>query len=77
MDSYPRFRKSELVKECLTAEIEGRPLPISLEDQSSTLDRKGVAGTNGVVGGTLGKKKVSYLSASVCVQTCFVCEYFL
>ena len=30
MDCYPRFKKSPLVKECLLAEMEGKPLPIDL-----------------------------------------------
>ena len=28
MDCYMRFKRSELVKECLLAEMEGEPLPI-------------------------------------------------
>lgn len=28
MDCYPRFKKSEIVKQCLMAEMEGKPLPI-------------------------------------------------
>ena len=28
MDCYPRFKKSDLAKECLLAEMEGKPLPI-------------------------------------------------
>ena len=28
MDCYPRFKRSELVKDCLLAEVEGRTLPI-------------------------------------------------
>lgn len=30
MDCYPRFKKSPLVKDCLLAEMEGKPLPINL-----------------------------------------------
>jgi len=30
MDCYPRFKKSALVKDCLMAEMEGKPLPIDL-----------------------------------------------
>lgn len=35
MDCYPRFKKSEVVKECLLAEMEGRTLPIE-----STTEKK-------------------------------------
>ncbi len=28
MDCYPRFKKSEIVKQCLIAEMEWKPLPI-------------------------------------------------
>lgn len=33
MDCYPRFKKSELVKECLLAEMTGKPLPIETAPQ--------------------------------------------
>ena len=33
MDCYPRFKKSPLVKECLLAEMEGKPLPIDLPQE--------------------------------------------
>ena len=35
MDCYPRFKKSPLVKECLLAEMEGKPLPINLPQGGS------------------------------------------
>ena len=34
MDCYPRFKKSPLVKDCLLAEMEGKPLPIDLPQDS-------------------------------------------
>lgn len=34
MDCYPRFKKSPLVKECLLAEMEGKPLPIDLPQEN-------------------------------------------
>jgi len=30
MDCYPRFKRSELAKECLLAEVEGRSLPFEM-----------------------------------------------
>ena len=30
MDCYPRFKRSELAKECHLAEVEGRPLPFDM-----------------------------------------------
>ena len=33
MDCYPRFKKSELAKECLLCEMEGRPLPMAASPQ--------------------------------------------
>ena len=33
MDCYPRFKKSELAKECLLCEMEGRPLPVESAPQ--------------------------------------------
>ena len=33
MDWYPRFKKSELAKECLLCEMEGRPLPMEASPQ--------------------------------------------
>lgn len=36
MDCYPRFKKSPLVKECLLAEMEGKPLPINLPQEQQT-----------------------------------------
>ena len=48
--------------------MEGRPLPVSLDGKSSPSARKEVGGVNGVVGSS-GKKKVSFLSVRVCVQT--------
>lgn len=74
MDSYTRFKKSEIVKQCLFAEMEGRPLPVSLDGKSSPLVRKEGGGVNGVVGSG-GKKKVSFFSVCVCVQT--VIEYVI
>ncbi|XP_019858446.1 PREDICTED: regulator of G-protein signaling loco-like [Amphimedon queenslandica] len=60
MDSYTRFKKSEIVKECLYAEMEGRPLPVSLDGKSSPSARKEGGGVNGVVGS--GGKKKTFLS---------------
>lgn len=43
MDCYPRFKKSELAKQCLLAEVEGRPLPIdSAPEQKRTEPQYGV-----------------------------------
>ena len=33
MDCYPRFKKSELAKECLLCEMEGKPLPVEAVPQ--------------------------------------------
>ena len=35
MDCYPRFKRSELAKQCLLAEMEGKPLPVELDDKKT------------------------------------------
>ena len=35
-DSYTRFLKSEIYKDCVRAEIDGKPLPYSQDDTDST-----------------------------------------
>jgi len=29
MDCYPQFKRSDLAKQCVLAEVEGRPLPLT------------------------------------------------
>ena len=36
MDCYPRFKKSELAKQCLLAEMEGKPLPVQMDEKKTT-----------------------------------------
>lgn len=36
-DSYPRFLKSELYKQCIIAEMEGLPLPYPDEEETKPL----------------------------------------
>ncbi|KAL5471520.1 hypothetical protein EMCRGX_G029643 [Ephydatia muelleri] len=36
MDCYPRFKKSELAKQCLLAEMEGKPLPVHMDEKKTT-----------------------------------------
>ena len=36
MDCYPRFKRSELAKQCLLAELEGKSLPVELDEKKAT-----------------------------------------
>lgn len=55
MDCYPRFKKWQVIKECLCAEMEGRPLPAVVQPvtSSQTLPK-----SSNTTYGAWGKKKV-------------------
>lgn len=39
LDSYQRFKRSEVVQKCLVAEMDGRPLPVSLPQREEAEER--------------------------------------
>ena len=59
LDCYPRFKKSQVIKDCLCAEMEGKPLPVSLLPTSSSSNVTSTV--HKVTGPDYGKKKVSCL----------------
>ena len=70
LDCYPRFKKWQVIKDCLRAEMEGQPLPSPVQMTTSTspsqATRPAVSTkpTNGTTNTTWPKKKVNSNSAN-------------
>ena len=59
LDCYPRFKKSQVIKDCLCAEMEGKPLPVTLLPTSSSSNV--ISTVPKVTGPDYGRKKASFL----------------